>query len=283
MMQTDSRSTTATRIRKLTVYSMTGLIIQGCSMFGGKTDGPPHKEIDWMNVPNPTPRTEPRSKRGNPESYVVFGERYFVKQNANDFTQHGIASWYGTKFHGRLTSSGEVYDMYKMTAAHKTLPLPVYVTVTNVDTGKEIIVRVNDRGPFVDGRIIDLSYVAAKKLGITQNGTANVTIKAISTTTVHNQPQHIATIQQPNTSGNQAQYFLQVGVFSQRKRAEQFATTLMTLPVKPVIITNSIQNQNTLYHVRIGPFHTEDQIEPVESHLMEQGYTESYIVKETPQ
>ncbi|MEM7468811.1 MAG: septal ring lytic transglycosylase RlpA family protein [Pseudomonadota bacterium] len=125
------------------------------------------------------PKKEPLSKYGNPESYVVFGKRYYTLKSAAGFKERGIASWYGKKFHGRKTSSGEVYDMYKMTAAHKNLPLPTYVEVRNLDSNKVITVRVNDRGPFHAGRIIDLSYAAAQKLGIVANGTGRVEIRVV--------------------------------------------------------------------------------------------------------
>tara|TARA_A100001037_G_scaffold33384_1_gene26055 strand:- start:671 stop:1144 length:474 start_codon:yes stop_codon:yes gene_type:complete len=120
-----------------------------------------------------------KSRIGNPDSYVEFGERYKVLQSSNGFREKGLASWYGIDFHGRDTSSGEVYDMYEMTAAHKTLPLPTYVRVSNLDNGRSSIVKVNDRGPFIEGRIIDLSYAAAYRLGVTGPGTANVEIIAL--------------------------------------------------------------------------------------------------------
>ena len=120
-----------------------------------------------------------KSRIGNPDSYVEFGERYKVLQSSNGFREKGLASWYGIDFHGRDTSSGEVYDMYEMTAAHKTLPLPTYVRVSNLDNGRSSIDIVNDRGPFIEGRIIELSYAAAYRLGITGPGTANVEIIAL--------------------------------------------------------------------------------------------------------
>ena len=119
------------------------------------------------------------AKTGNPDSYVVFGKRYYPINSSKNFVETGIASWYGTKFHGRKTSSGEPYSMYKMTAAHKTLPLPTYVEVTNLENGKKVIVKVNDRGPFHEDRIIDLSYAAAMKLGYGDKGTAKVKVRAI--------------------------------------------------------------------------------------------------------
>ena len=125
------------------------------------------------------PKVESKSKYGNPKSYVVFGKRYYVKDSAKGYVEQGIASWYGTKFHGRRTSSGETYDMYAMTAAHKTLPLPTYARVTNLENGRSVMVKVNDRGPFHQNRIIDLSYSAATRLGIVKTGTGRVEVEAI--------------------------------------------------------------------------------------------------------
>jgi rare lipoprotein A len=122
----------------------------------------------------------PRSRSGNAARYTVFGKQYQVMDSAKGFTERGIASWYGSKFHGRATASGEKYNMYDMTAAHKNLPIPVFVRVKNLDNGRELIVKVNDRGPFIEGRIIDLSFAAARKLGVYDSGTANVEIEALS-------------------------------------------------------------------------------------------------------
>lgn len=127
---------------------------------------------------DPTPIYEPPSRGGN-RDYRVLGKDYKVLKSIEGFVEHGIASWYGKKFHGHLTSNGETYNMFDMSAAHKNLPLPTYVKVTNLDNGKQAVVRVNDRGPFHPGRIIDLSYAAAYKLGVTASGTANVKIEAL--------------------------------------------------------------------------------------------------------
>jgi len=121
-----------------------------------------------------------KSNIGNSESYEEFGESYVILESSDGFSEIGIASWYGIDFQGRNTSSGEVYDMYQLTAAHKTLPLPTYVRVDNLDNGQSLVVKVNDRGPFIDGRIIDLSYAAAYRLGVTGPGTANVEITALN-------------------------------------------------------------------------------------------------------
>lgn len=139
------------------------MVLSGCSST---------PKYDWI------PDEEP-SRYSNMESYVVFGERYHILDSSKGYDEVGEASWYGKKFHGRLTSNREVYDMYKVSAAHKTLPLPSYVEVTNLDNGKKLVVRVNDRGPFHDGRIIDLSYKAAKMLGVVEKGVQKVRVVAL--------------------------------------------------------------------------------------------------------
>jgi len=172
-------------IRLVATVSATLLLLTGCGALPDRNnsfargDGAPRHTLNIAAIPNAEPRIEPRSRYGNPNSYVVRGKRYHVMTNNTAFQQSGVASWYGTKFHGRKTSSGEPYDMFAMTAAHKTLPLPTWLEVINQDNQKRIVVKVNDRGPFIDGRIIDLSYAAATKLGVVATGTANVTITAI--------------------------------------------------------------------------------------------------------
>lgn len=126
------------------------------------------------------PRNLPKSRYGNPQTYEVFGKQYRVMDSAEGYAERGGASWYGSKFHGRKTSSGEIYNMYDMTAAHRSLPLPTFVEVTNLENGRMLVVKVNDRGPFHSERIIDLSFAAASKLGILENGTADVEVRAIS-------------------------------------------------------------------------------------------------------
>lgn len=142
-------------------------------------DGPPLVDIDVAMIPNAIPKPEPRSKVGNPPIYEVFGKQYRTMTSSTGYQAKGTASWYGRKFHGQPTSSGEPYDMFAMTAAHRSLPLPTYAKVKNLHNGKEIIVKINDRGPFVADRIIDLSYVAAKKLGLHSSGVGTVHITAI--------------------------------------------------------------------------------------------------------
>ena len=161
------------------------LALSGCSAIVGlpvgqaptvdpSRDGPPLTVVDVANKPLPIPKNEPRIKRGNVSPYTVFGVTYEVMPSAAGYQEIGTASWYGRKFHGRLTSSGEVYDMFEFTAAHKSLPIPSYVQVTNLANQEQIVVRVNDRGPFAEGRIIDLSWAAAQRLGFADKGTARV-------------------------------------------------------------------------------------------------------------
>jgi len=146
--------------------------------------GPAAHEVpeDIATTPDAEVRAEPKSRYGNPDSYEVFGKRYYVLPTAEGYRERGGASWYGKKFHGRRTSSGEPYDMYAMTAAHKTLPLPSFVRVTHLGNGRSAIVRVNDRGPFHEGRIIDLSYAAAARLDMIEHGHAAVEVEALSPT-----------------------------------------------------------------------------------------------------
>ena len=176
------------------------LLLSACSSgptrYAISQDRAPSQDVNGNRIANAVPRPEPRSKYGNNPSYVVMGKRYYVMDKADGFKQQGIASWYGKKFHGYRTSSGEIYNMYRMTAAHKNLPLPSYVYVTNLDNGRRIIVRVNDRGPFHANRIIDLSYAAAKKLGITANGTGRVEISYIDPHEYQQQRSRIAAFNQ---------------------------------------------------------------------------------------
>jgi len=142
-------------------------------------DSAPKLFLDPEQIEDAIPTIEPLSRYGNPSSYEIKGVRYHLLNSNENYREVGKASWYGNKFHGRLTSNREIYNMYEMTAAHKTLPIPCYVEVTNLENGRKAIVRVNDRGPFIEDRIIDLSYAAATKLGVLDNGTATVLVKQI--------------------------------------------------------------------------------------------------------
>jgi len=144
-------------------------------------DGPPLiSSVDITALPEPEAKPEPLSRYGNPESYLVDGITYKVKPVRLGFEETGIASWYGRKFHGRLTSSGEPFDMFQFTAAHKTIPIPAWIRVTNLENDKSLVVRVNDRGPFKEGRVLDLSWAAAERLGFSENGTVEVSYEVLT-------------------------------------------------------------------------------------------------------
>ncbi len=176
------------RVRHLGV-GLAIVLLAGCG-------GAPQREAtpDHSGIADAVPQVEPKARYGNMDSYVVFGRRYHTKDSSRNHVERGVASWYGKKFHGRKTSSGERYDMHQMTAAHKTLPLPSYVTVTNLDNGRQAVVKVNDRGPFHGNRVIDLSYAAAKKLDVVRKGTARVEVRSIDPRDHGGQPpQHART------------------------------------------------------------------------------------------
>lgn len=169
-----------TALRQLVFYFIicSFFLLSAC-MSHHRKDGPPSFHVDVSKIPNAVPKAEPLSKIGNKRTYTVFGKKYHVLRSRKNYAAVGIASWYGTMFHNRRTSSGERYNMLAMTAAHRTLPLPTYVRVTNLENGRHVIVKVNDRGPFKSSRLIDLSYVAAKKLRMTGRGTALVEVKVV--------------------------------------------------------------------------------------------------------
>jgi rare lipoprotein A len=158
--------------------SVLALVLPGCGSQPTRTGRAPDASVA-TNTEDLHPKREPLCRKGNPASYDVFGKRYYLMKTAAGYLEQGIASWYGPNFQGHQTSCGNTYDMYDMTAAHKSLPIPTYVEVTNLDNGRKTIVKVNDRGPFHDDRIIDLSYAAALKLGIVTKGTGNVEVRAL--------------------------------------------------------------------------------------------------------
>lgn len=202
------------------------------------------RPLDPSRIEVPSPRPEPRARYGNHSPYTVLGRTYRVLPTAVGYRERGLASWYGSKFHGRPTSSGEPFDMYKVSAAHKTLPLPSWVEVTNLDNGNTLIVRVNDRGPFKEGRIIDLSYAAAIKLGVLESGTAPVEVRAIALDEPG--PDRIAT---PMS----LPVMLQAGAFSRRETAEQVARDLERGRIDNVSVERARVGRNTVWRVRIGP------------------------------
>lgn len=260
------------------------LTLGGCSGLGsfGVEDGAPAGSVDVAAIPDAVPRIEPRSNYGNPDSYVVNGRRYHVLDTAVGYRERGIASWYGTKFHGRRTSSGEPYDMYAMTAAHTSLPLPSYVRVTNLQNRRSVVVRVNDRGPFHPNRIIDLSYTAAKKLGITANGTGLVEVAAITPGSSPAQPtvvaQALPAVQA--ATATPPGLYLQVGAFVSRHNAERLQTRLVQSELGRVHIQPTTAGDRSVYRVRLGPLASVEQADQLAETLGTLGYTDPRIVVE---
>src|SRR3990167_4825769 len=214
----------------LTLILTTSFILAGCattpSSHSGK-DGAPKYYVDASKIKEPTPVNLPLSKTGN-TTYSVNGHTYHVLKNAKGYSAVGYASWYGTKFDGHKTTTGDQYNMLKMTAASKTLPIPCFAKVTNLKTGNTIIVEVNDRGPFVQGRLIDLSYGAALKLGVADHGVAHVRVDVIDPTTYHKQPHQASTFYAANigTQSSGKAYYVQAAAVRNKVHAMQLAQQL---------------------------------------------------------
>ncbi len=262
------------------------------------------------------PRLEPRSHYGNPPFYDVFGKRYYVLSSATGYVERGVASWYGPGFHKERTSTGEPYDMYGMTAAHKTLPLPVYVRVTNLQNGRSVVVRVNDRGPFVGNRIIDLSYTAAAKLDMLRNGTAMVEVRVLDpaapaentslmadaaaaltgSTTAQAAPVSApaATANTgwvalppaatppagPGAAGsmaNGAALFVQAGAFADPANAERLAANLRAEEFDKVFVRDDEVAGRRLYRVRIGPVPDVAQFDRIVAALERAGINDAHL------
>ncbi len=211
----------------------------------GVADAHPDGELDVSLLREPVPRAEPKSRYGNRSPYKVLGKSYYVLDSAEGYRERGIASWYGTKFHGRNTSSGEPYDMCQFSAAHKTLPIPSFARVTRLDTGQSVIVRVNDRGPFHSGRVIDLSFAAASKLGINRTGTAQVEVEAITGEAL---PPPVR-IETPDADRR----YLQVAAYGEEDNAKAMAARLRAAGIEDVFLQKHRAEAGTVWRVRIGP------------------------------
>jgi len=260
-------------------------------------DGAPWWDVDVSQIPDAVPMPHYGPYKANP--YTVLGKTYFPISDGHRYSATGTASWYGTKFHGQPTANGEKYDLYGMSAAHKTLPLPTYVKVTNLDNGRTVTLRVNDRGPFYSDRIIDLSFAAAKKLGFAETGTARVKVEGIDPqqwwaaqgrpvpammaqrqmaaskpATSIAQPieqytpppqQHAAATvpleidAKKNASPAASGLFLQVGAFANPDAAQLLKDKLSGVVSAPVFISSVVHNQQTLHRVRLGPIDTPDE------------------------
>jgi len=242
-----------------------------------RDSAPANYSKHWDEIPDAVPVSVEPSKYGNPHSYEVFGKTYYVKDSATGFQQKGIASWYGNKFHGERTSSGEDYDMYAMTAAHKTLPIPVFVEVTNHDNGRKAVVKVNDRGPFHEGRIIDLSYAAATKLGVAQTGTANVSIRVVTTEKEENRLRSAAVVDSPVSDGDKL--YVQVAAFATEENALLHLGKLQGEGFSDVRLHIESKKGKALYRIRIGPLPSEYVAKQVLSQLKQNNHKNIKIVR----
>ena len=258
-------------------------------------DGGPPVPPEISRIPEPIPVPEPRARYGNRSPYTVLGKTYHIRDSAHGYQERGIASWYGNKFHGRPTSSFEPYDMYKFTAAHKTLPLPSFVRVVNLDNGRSVVVRVNDRGPFHAGRIIDLSYAAAVRLGMHLKGTANVEVQAIdpddrAMARQQDDSLHRSAMPAPsrgswfgnsgNAQANPEKRFLQVASFADKDNAKRLEKRLEEAGVDGVKLVAARVGNKRVWRVRVGPYQQWSDIEQAKKALRGMGLGEPQLVPE---
>lgn len=225
-------------------------------------DRAPTRIVDVSTVAEVIPVPITRTRAGNRSPYTVLGKSYTVMDTEAGYSERGVASWYGEKFHGHKTSNGEVFDMYLASAAHKSLPIPSFLKVTNLDNNRSIIVRVNDRGPFHGDRLVDLSYAAATKLGYADKGTARVQLDAI---VVKGDDSRGSAVPQSNSvqvsNNSTARKYLQVGAYSQRASAEAISQELRNLTDRPVFIRSvDTVNNGVMHRVRIGPLGNANEI-----------------------
>ena len=227
-----------------------------------QADGPSSVDLKAADVADAIPQDEPLARYGNHSPYEVFGRKYYVMKSSEGYHERGTASWYGSKFHGRKTSSGEPYDMHLATAAHKSLPLPTYAEVTNLENGRKVIVKINDRGPFKDDRLIDLSYGAALRLDMVASGTARVEVRVLD---VSPSSQSTANTQVAAVSGDN---WLQAGAYGQRDGAEELAGRLQRANLQPV----SIRDADELFRVWLGPYGSRAEAESIIQQAIQLGF-----------
>ena len=225
-------------------------------------DSAPLRPISQEEVFDAIPQADPILRFGNVSPYVIDGVTYHVLQDYRDYREQGTASWYGAKFSGHKTSNGELYDLYQPSAAHKTLPIPSYARVTNLDNGKSIVVRVNDRGPFPSDRIIALSYAAAVKLGYMEQGTAHVEVEVMEVVGVEDRRDPIY--------GNYR--YLQLGAFGREASAQTLVEALTPLLTAEVFVSAVESDGTLLYRVRVGPVDDKSHLLAVQQQLLDSGY-----------
>lgn len=266
-------------IAKILFVLFFSLFLAACgtkSRYSMEHDIGPKGDFDSSGVPDAVPVWEPLSRQGNRSPYTVRGIKYHIADISKGFEEFGYASWYGLKFHGELTSNGEVYNMYAMSAAHKNLPIPSYVRVTNLDNNKQVIVRVNDRGPFHEGRVIDLSYAAATKLGYAKKGTARVKVELI-------RPE-----KRNVTSGagealdveDKVAHFIQLGAFSSLSSAEKMLSQVKRdYQASESFIASAAVGSSIIHRVRVGPFFSESEAQSSLKKIRSNGFSGAQIIQ----
>jgi rare lipoprotein A len=240
----------------------------------------PPPPADIFSIPDAVPRAEPRSAHGNPPFYDALGRRYFVLPSAEGYDERGVASWYGPTFHGGNTSSGEPYDMYGMTAAHKTLPLPSYARVTNLHNGRSVVVRINDRGPFVANRIIDLSYTAAAKLDMLRDGTAMVEVRVLTPGAPEVPPAVVAPVAptpHPAPPPPSVALYVQTGAFADPSNAGRELARLQAAGLASAFVIPPPEGSQ-LYRVRIGPIGSVAEFDALAARLTALGIPDARLV-----
>jgi rare lipoprotein A len=284
-------------------FTLATFLLSGCSLARRKPEhstsipsgsAVPQPPADVLSIPDAVPRVEPRSSRGNPPFYTVFGKRYYVLASSEGHIERGTASWYGPGFHSAATSMGEPYDMYAMTAAHKTLPLPAYAEVTNLRNGRKVVVRINDRGPFVGDRIIDLSYTAAARLDMLLQGTAPVEVRVITPRSGAGagsaipQPPPAAPPVSPlppvtvvnapaaKVAGSAAMY-IQAGVFADHENARRRVEVLLAAGLELASL-DEMSGTRTLHRVRVGPFASVEEFDFNMQRLRELGIHDARLL-----
>ncbi|MFQ6021384.1 MAG: septal ring lytic transglycosylase RlpA family protein [Acidiferrobacterales bacterium] len=277
-------------MRKILPLILVAVLLTACGGLhrkGGyyEDDGPPKRtRVDLSKIPSALPRVEPLSQHGN-NPYTVSGKMYFPLSSAKDYRERGIASWYGKKFHGKQTSSRERYDMYAMTAAHKVLPLPTYVQVRNLHNGRVVVVRVNDRGPFLRNRVIDLSYAAAAKLDMLRTGTALVEVRAIDgvepyPTTLQTAGVQAATEHSSSGQPSAPRLYLQVGAFTSWENAVRLRARLNRAQLGLIHIQSELQDNVRFYRVRVGPLASIAESDRLAQRAAEYGVPDAHVIVE---
>jgi rare lipoprotein A len=289
----------AVQLGKVVVPAALAVLLTSCLNSGHRgdfnstnRDGPPQVDIDISTIADAIPRVDPVTAAGNKNPYTINGITYRLLPGSKGYREVGVASWYGSHFHGNPTSNGEIYSMYGMTAAHKTLPIPVYVKVRNLDNNSSVIVRVNDRGPFHDDRLIDLSYVAAKKLGYAEKGTAKVEVMVIDPDTYENNktplsdvallplPASYKLLSNPERQVKGEYPFLQVGAYLSYSAANRTRDQVLDLTSYPVAIRQAAHptEKKALFKVLIGPVADQIKLRKLGEQLAKQGYLKPFII-----